>query len=279
MTDSADVKRSYSRTFDQLRPVHIEIGPMKFADGSALIQMGDTRVLVSASVEKRVPGFLAGSGRGWATAEYAMLPRATSTRSTREVSRGRPSGRSSEIQRLIGRSLRAVLNLDALPERTLTLDCDVLQADGGTRTASITAAYVATVDALSQLFLAGDLSGWPLLQPVVAVSVGIVKGVSLLDLDASEDQTAEVDMNVVGTPAGKLIEVQGTAEGNTFSRLQLDQLLDLAQTGIDQLAKEQEKVLRVTLQEVNSVLGVLQTGRRKSAEPKEESTLWKKPAS
>src|SRR6202035_3400400 len=202
--------RPHGRAADALRPVRIEIGVMKFAEGSALIELGDTRVVVAASVENRVPAFLRDTGKGWLTAEYSMLPRATHSRSAREVSQGRPSGRTSEIQRLIGRSLRAVVDLVALGERTLTLDCDVLQADGGTRTAAVTGAYVATALACARLLLTGDVATWPLLAQLAAVSVGVVGGTPLLDLEYVEDQVAEVDMNVVATADGSLVEIQGT---------------------------------------------------------------------
>ncbi len=247
---------------------------MKFAEGSALIEMGDTRVLVSASVEARVPPFLIDSGRGWVTAEYAMLPRATHTRSRREVSRGRPSGRSSEIQRLIGRSLRAVVDLTALPDYTVAIDCDVLQADGGTRTAAITGAHVALVQALAHMLLSGDIRRWPLEAQLAAISVGIVDGVELLDLEAAEDQRAEVDMNVVATASGNLVEVQGTGEKTTFSRPQLDRLIDLAFAGIGELCELQNQALAATLAEVASLEA---KGDRRAAEPKDEKSLWGPP--
>lgn len=247
---------------------------MKFADGSARIDVGDTQVLVGATIEQRVPPFLYDKGRGWATAEYAMLPRATPTRSAREVKRGRPSGRSSEIQRLIGRSLRAAMDFRALGERTLILDCDVLQADGGTRTAAITGAWVAAVHALSQIYLAGDLERWPITRQVVAVSVGIVDGRPLLDLEASEDQRADVDLNVVATAEGEVIEVQGTGEKRSFTRSELDHLLDLAFDGISQLAAAQTKALAPVFAEVEAVRD---KGSREPAEPKDEKGLWGPP--
>lgn len=268
------VQRSDDRGTDSLRPVRIEIGPMKFADGSALIEVGDTRVLVSATLDHRVPPFLLNSGKGWATAEYSMLPAATPSRSQREVSRGRPSGRSSEIQRLIGRSLRAVLDLQALPERTLTLDCDVLQADGGTRTASITGAYVAACHALAKAFLQGDLSRWPFSQQVAAVSVGIVGGVPMLDLDASEDQSAEVDMNVVATSDGEIVEIQGTGEERSFRRDELDRLVDMALGAIQQLAEHQNEALAEVMADVAELSS--RCGRRGAA-PKDEKDLWGRP--
>ncbi len=267
-------RRAHDRAVGALRPVRIELGPLKFAEGSALIEMGDTRVLCAASIENRVPPFLVGSGRGWATAEYAMLPRATPTRSRREVTRGRPAGRSAEIQRLIGRSLRAVLDLEAMPEITLTLDCDVLQADGGTRTAAITGAWVAAVEALGNLLLAGDLERWPMVDQVAAVSVGVVEGAPLLDLDAPEDQGAEVDLNVVATAGGRLVEVQGTGEARSFSRDELDALLDLALAGIGELAAAQRRTLAALLAEVDEVR---RRGKRRPAEPKDERELWGRP--
>ncbi len=267
-------RRGDGRAFDALRPVRIELGAMKYAEGSALVEMGDTKVLVSASVETRVPPFLIDSGRGWVTAEYAMLPRATHTRSRREVSRGRPSGRSSEIQRLIGRSLRAVVDMTAFPEKTVAVDCDVIQADGGTRTAAITGAYVALAQAMAQMLLSGDISRWPLEEQLAAVSVGIVDGTELLDLEAAEDQRADVDMNVVATAAGNLVEIQGTGEKTTFARPQLDRLIDLAFAGIGQLCDEQRRVLATTLDEVASVEA---KGRRRAAEPRDEKSLWGPP--
>ncbi len=267
-------RRAGGRPAAALRPVLISTGVMKYAEGSALIEVGDTRVLVSASVENRVPGFLAGAGRGWVTAEYAMLPRATSSRSIREVVHGRPSGRSAEIQRLIGRSLRAAVDFQALGERTLTLDCDVLQADGGTRTAAITGAWVAAVEALARLFLARDVERWPLLGQVAAVSVGIVSGAALLDLDAPEDQAAEVDMNVVATAAGELVELQGTGERRPFARGEHDRLLDLALRGIGELAQAQSQAVARPLAEVAAAES---KGRRRPAPPKSEKDLWGRP--
>lgn len=269
-------KRVDDRTADALRPVRLEVGAMKFAEGSALIEVGDTRVLVAATIEDRVPPFLAGSGKGWMTAEYAMLPRATSTRSQREVTRGRPAGRSAEIQRLIGRSLRSAVELKALGERTLTLDCDVLQADGGTRTASITAAWAAAVQALSGLYLRRKIERWPLTDQVVAVSVGVVDGVPLLDLDAGEDQRAEVDLNVVATTDGRFIEIQGTGEQRPFERAELDRLLELALGGVAELARIQDTALA----EVNADLAAAreQSGRA-AASPRDERDLWGPPES
>ena len=268
------MKRANNRAVDELRPVSIGTGVMKFAQGSALIETGDTRVLVSATLDHRVPPFLINSGRGWATAEYSMLPCATPGRSAREVSRGRPSGRSSEIQRLIGRSLRAVLNLEALSEHTLTIDCDVLQADGGTRTASITGAYVAAVQTLAHAFLQRDLQRWPFIDQVAAISVGIVDGVPLLDLDAPEDQSAEVDMNVIATADGNVVEVQGTGEKRSFSREELDRLVDLALGAVPDLARIQNEALGEILAEVEEARS---RTARVAAQPKDERDLWGKP--
>jgi ribonuclease PH len=254
-TSQGAPSRVEGRAANALRPVTIELDPLKFAEGSVLISAGDTRVLVAASVEKRVPGFLAGTGKGWLTAEYAMLPRATMTRSAREVSQGRPSGRTAEIQRLIGRSLRAAVDLSLLGERTLILDCDVLQADAGTRTAAITGAWVAAVAALARSFVAGDLVAWPVVSQIAAVSVGLVNGTPLLDLDFREDQRAEVDMNVVATADGRLVEVQGTGEQRTFARAELDRLLDLAQAGIAELAAKQVVALGDELKLVEELRG------------------------
>ncbi len=268
------IRRAHGRSATELRPVKITLGAMKFADGSALIETGDTQVLVAATLENRVPPFLEGSGRGWITAEYAMLPRATARRSTREVTRGRQSGRSAEIQRLIGRSLRAAFDLRALSGMTLVLDCDVLQADGGTRTASVTGAFVAAIDALGEAFLRGDLERWPVLENVAATSVGIVGGELLLDLDAGEDQQAEVDMNVVGTAGGGLVEVQGTGEKGAFSREQFDGLMDLAVAGVRQLVEQQQRALASVLEDVEALE---RKGPRRQAAPKDEKELWDKP--
>jgi ribonuclease PH len=273
MSTDRSPTRADGRGEDVLRPVSIELDPMKFADGSALITCGDTRVLVAATIERRVPRFLIGSGSGWATAEYSMLPRATSIRSQREVKRGRPSGRTSEIQRLIGRSMRAALDLEAMPDFTLTLDCDVLQADGGTRTASITGAWVAAVRALARHFFTGDLTRWPVVKQIAAVSVGIVKGHPLLDLDAPEDQSADVDMNVIATVDESLIEVQGTAERAAFSRAELDRLLDLATAGIAELCQTQSEVLAEVLAEVEE----LGSRKRTKVPPKDEASIWGAP--
>ena len=218
-------------------------GFMPNAEGSCLIEMGDTKVICTATVEDTVPRWMSNKGRGWVTAEYSMLPRSTSERVRREVNKGRPSGRTQEIQRLIGRSLRAITDLDALGERSVIVDCDVLQADGGTRTASITGAFVALSLAFEQLEDRGAVASIPLMDSVSAISVGIVDGVPCLDLNYIEDVKAGVDMNVVMTGAGKLVEVQGTAEHGTFDRGELDQLLDLATKGIGELTGEQETTL------------------------------------
>ncbi len=236
-------RRHDGRAPDQLRPVRITRGYTVHAEGSVLIEFGLTRVLCTASVEERVPPHKKGSGEGWVTAEYGMLPRATHTRSDREAARGKQSGRTQEIQRLIGRSLRAVFDLSALGERTITLDCDVLQADGGTRTAAITGAWVAAHDAVHQLLAEGKLQRNPILHPVAAVSVGIVNGVPVLDLDYLEDAGCETDMNVVMTGAGRFVELQGTAEGEPFGREDLQQLLTLADGGIQQLIAMQRAAL------------------------------------
>jgi len=266
--------RPDGRAADALRPVHIRTGALKFAEGSALIEVGDTRVLVAASVENRVPPFLKDKGQGWVTAEYSMLPRATHTRSSREVNQGRPSGRTAEIQRLIGRSLRAVIDMGKMPDRTLTLDCDVLQADGGTRTAAITGAYVAASLALGRMLLTGDISEWPFTDQLAAVSVGIVGGTPLLDLEYVEDQVAEVDMNVVATGSGTLVEIQGTGEKRSFRREEMDTLVDLAFKGIRELAQAQEAVLAPTMEEVQQILA---KGRRRQAPAKSEKDLWGRP--
>ena len=239
------VKRIDGRAYDELRAIKITPGFQKFAEGSALIEVGKTRVLCSASVEERIPNFLRGSGTGWVTAEYAMLPRATTTRNPRDSVRGRVGGRNQEIQRFIGRSLRAVTNLDALGERTVTIDCDVLQADGGTRTAAVTGAYIALHQALQTLVNMGVISTNPLKSAVAATSVGIVRSYMLLDLCYDEDYTAAVDFNVVMTSRGEFVEVQGTAEGKPFSKKTIDDLLSLAEKGINQLFKVQQTALDV----------------------------------
>ena len=235
--------RTQSRAVNELRPVKLTRNFTVHAEGSVLVEFGATRVLCTASVEDRVPSFLKGKGEGWVTAEYGMLPRATHTRSDREAARGKQSGRTQEIQRLIGRSLRCVFDLSALGERTIALDCDVLQADGGTRTAAITGAFVAAHDAVSWLIAQGKLARSPLTGTVAAISAGVVGGVPLLDLDYSEDSTAEVDANVVMTGEGGLIEVQATAERTPLSRAHLDELLALASGGIEQLRAVQARAV------------------------------------
>ena len=237
------MKRADGRAWDELRPVKITPGFQDFAEGSALIELGKTRVLCSVSVEERVPAFLRGGGSGWVTAEYAMLPRASVSRTPRDSSLGRVAGRSQEIQRLIGRSLRAVTDLTALGERTLTIDCDVLQADAGTRTAAITGSYVALYQAMQTLANMGIISSIPLKSAVAATSVGIVHSYMLLDLCYDEDCKAEVDFNVVMTSQGKFVEVQGTAEAKPFSKETIDSLLSLAQKGIEQLFEVQQSAL------------------------------------
>jgi len=231
------------RSAAQLRRLALTRNYTRHAEGSVLVEFGNTRVLCTASVEESVPGFLRGKGSGWVTAEYGMLPRATNTRTAREAAKGKQSGRTQEIQRLIGRSLRAVTDLAALGERQVTLDCDVLQADGGTRCASITGACVALHDALSTLVAAGKLARHPMRELVAAVSVGIVGGVPLLDLDYAEDSGCDTDMNVVMTAGGGIIEVQGTAEGEPFSRAELDALLELAAAGIGEIIAAQKSAL------------------------------------
>jgi ribonuclease PH len=235
--------RSGGRAADQLRPIRITRGYTIHAEGSVLIEFGDTRVLCTASVEDRVPPHKRGSGEGWVTAEYGMLPRATHTRGDREAARGKQSGRTQEIQRLIGRSMRAVFDLKALGERTIHLDCDVLQADGGTRTAAITGAFVAAQDAVNKLLADKKLTASPITGPVAAVSVGIVQGVPLLDLEYIEDVACDTDMNVVMTGAGHFVEVQGTAEGVAFTRAEMDELLRLAEKGIAELVLLQQRAL------------------------------------
>jgi ribonuclease PH len=237
------VKRSYGRGPDQLRPTEIEPGFVRTATGSALISMGETRVICTASVEPSVPRWLAGSGRGWVTAEYGMLPASTGQRKQRDISKGRADGRTVEIQRLIGRSLRVVVDFEALGERSIYVDCDVLQADGGTRTASITGGMVALRLAFDRLVSEGQLERAPLTGTVAAVSCGIVGGVALLDLDYSEDSTAEVDANVVIAADGGLVEVQATAERTPLSRAHLDELLGLAAGGIESLAALQDEAV------------------------------------
>ncbi len=235
--------RPSQRLADQLRPLKITRAFTCHAEGSVLIEMGNTRVLCTASVEESLPPFLRGKGQGWVTAEYGMLPRSTHSRMAREAAKGKQSGRTQEIQRLIGRSLRAVTNLKALGERQITLDCDVLQADGGTRCAAITGAWIALHDACETLVRNGKLPASPLTDHVAAVSVGICAGSPVLDLDYPEDSACDTDMNVVMTGSGGLVEVQGTAEGAPFSRAEMNTLLDLAQAGIRQLIAAQEQAL------------------------------------
>jgi ribonuclease PH len=237
------MKRIDGRRPDELRPVQAVRGYSEFAEGSVLYEAGKTKVLVTASYDDRVPDFLRGTGRGWVTAEYSMLPRATDTRTPRESSRGRVGGRTQEIQRLIGRSLRAICDMSKMGECAIWLDCDVLQADGGTRTAAITAAYLALADACSALVSDGRLRASPIREETAAVSVGIVEGTPILDLCYAEDSAAEVDMNVVMTASGNFVEVQGTAEAEPFSEKQLTEMLDLARAGIEQLISLQREIL------------------------------------
>jgi ribonuclease PH len=237
------VVRADGRGAADLRPLKAEMGYLDWAEGSVLLEVGKTRVLASASFEPKPPRFLQGTGSGWVTAEYAMLPRSTAVRTPREVSAGRPSGRTQEIQRLVGRSLRSITELERMGECTIWIDCDILQADGGTRTASITAGYLALAQAMGRLAEAGTLPADLLHETVAAVSVGIVEGQLLLDLAYDEDAKADVDFNVVMTGAGQLVEVQGTAEGKVFSRRELDGLMDLAASGIEQLTDFQRQVL------------------------------------
>lgn len=235
--------RPSGRSVDQMRAIHFTPDFTRHAEGSVLVEFGETRVLATASVESKVPHFLKGKSEGWITAEYGMLPRSTHTRNAREAARGKQSGRTMEIQRLIGRSLRAVIDRRALGERTITVDCDVLQADGGTRTAAITGGYVALALAMNRLVDRGDLVETPIHGQVAAVSVGIFDGNPVLDLDYAEDSEAETDMNVVMNEAGGLIEIQGTAEGHAFQRSELERLLDLADQGIAELLQAQRAVL------------------------------------
>ncbi|MGV8944263.1 ribonuclease PH [Thermomonas sp.] len=240
---TSSVNRPSGRRPDQLREVSITRGYTRHAEGSVLVAFGDTRVLCTASVENRVPGFLRGKGEGWVTAEYGMLPRATNTRNDREASRGKQGGRTLEIQRLIGRSLRACVDRKALGERTITLDCDVLQADGGTRTAAITGAYVALIDAVRWLQARKDITKDPIVGAIAAISVGVYRGVPVIDLDYAEDSDCDTDMNVVMNDGGGFIEVQGTAEGHAFRRDELDALLVLAEAGCTQLFAAQQAAL------------------------------------
>ncbi len=237
------MSRPSNRNNDQLRDIRITRHYTKHAEGSVLIECGHTKVICTASIEEKVPGFLKGKNQGWLTAEYGMLPRSTNTRMDREAARGKQSGRTQEIQRLIGRSIRAVVDMQKLGERTIQIDCDVIQADGGTRTASITGAFVAVHDAISKLVKDGALKENPIKDHVAAISVGVYKGTPVLDLDYDEDSDCDTDMNVVMTGSSGLIEVQGTAEGAAFSREELDAMLDLAQKGIAQLVTAQKTAL------------------------------------
>ncbi|HEX7828758.1 MAG TPA: ribonuclease PH [Thermoanaerobaculia bacterium] len=245
--------RPDGRAADELRPVVIRMNYTKHAEGSVLIEVGDTKVLCTASVQEKVPPFLYRSGKGWVTAEYGMLPRATSERVEREAAKGKQGGRTMEIQRLIGRSLRAAVNQELMGERTIWLDCDVIQADGGTRTASITGAYVALVIALSRLYIDGNMASWPINDHVAAVSVGMMNGVAVLDLNYQEDSKAGVDMNVVATDKGRFVELQGTAEGATFSEDEMNAMMTLAKSGIQQLVEKQKEALSGIVDRVNQV--------------------------
>ena len=238
-------QRPSGRHHNQLRDVTIIRHYTKHAEGSVLVKFGDTHVLCTASVEERVPGFLKGKGQGWVTAEYGMLPRSTGSRMDREAAKGKQSGRTQEIQRLIGRSLRAIIDLEKLGERSIQIDCDVIQADGGTRTASITGAYVALHDAIATLLKSGAISESPLIQGMAAISVGVYQGQAVLDLDYLEDSDCDTDMNVVMTTDGGFVEVQGTAEGQPFSREAMNAMLDLASHGIKQLLTKQKEALGV----------------------------------
>lgn len=235
--------RNDSRQPNQLRDVNITTNVNKHAEGSVLIQFGDTKVICTASVEERVPPFMKGQGKGWVTAEYSMLPRATHSRNQREANRGKLSGRTMEIQRLIGRALRSVVDLQALGERTITLDCDVIQADGGTRTTSITGAFVALALAVEHIAKSHKLAKYPIIDYLASVSVGIINDTAMLDLNYEEDSSAKVDMNVVMTGSGKFVEVQGTGEEAPFSRNELDELLALSEQGIQQLIMAQKQAL------------------------------------
>ena len=242
---SPEFQRSFGRGVDQMRPITFERGFTRHAEGSVLSIFGDTKIICTASIEDRVPSFLRGTGRGWLTAEYGMLPRATHTRSDREAARGRQSGRTQEIQRLIGRSLRAAFDLNAFGERTLKLDCDVIQADGGTRTASISGAMIAAYDAFSEMVDDGIIENIPLRHFIGAISVGMIQGIAMLDLDYQEDSMCDTDMNVVMTENGMFVEMQGTAEGDVFDRASLDNMLGLAQKGIAELISLQKSILGI----------------------------------
>ena len=240
----SNLQRPSGRSANQLRNVEIIRNYTKHAEGSVLVKFGDTHVLCTASVEEKVPGFLKGKGQGWVTAEYGMLPRSTGSRMDREAAKGKQSGRTQEIQRLIGRSLRAIIDLEKLGERSIQIDCDVIQADGGTRTASITGAYVAVHDAITHLINQKLITESPLIDSVAAISVGLHEGNPLLDLDYSEDSSCDTDMNIVMTGSGGFVEIQGTAEGTPFSREMMDQMSDLAAEGIKELIQLQKNVLK-----------------------------------
>jgi ribonuclease PH len=245
--------RTDGRAADQLRPVNILPHFSKHAEGSVLIDVGDTRVICTASIQEKVPPFLYRSGKGWVTAEYGMLPRATTERVEREAAKGRQGGRTMEIQRLIGRSLRAAVNAELLGERTVWIDCDVIQADGGTRTASITGSFVALVLALGRLYVDGNMANWPVSEFVAAVSVGILAGVPTLDLNYEEDSKAGVDMNVVATEKGRFVELQGTAEAGAFTEEEMTAMIGLAKSGIAQLVAKQREVLAPIITRVDNV--------------------------
>ena len=245
--------RTDGRASDEMRRVLITPNFTKHAEGSVLIDVGDTRVICTASVQEKVPPFLYRTGKGWVTAEYGMLPRATTDRVEREAAKGKQGGRTMEIQRLIGRSLRAAVNAELLGERTIWIDCDVIQADGGTRTASITGSFVALTLALGRMYVDGNLVSWPISAFIAAVSVGVIGGVPMLDLDYSEDSKAHVDMNVVATDKGRFVELQGTAEGATFSEEEMNAMMALAKQGIGALIEKQKEVLAPTLARVDDL--------------------------
>jgi ribonuclease PH len=252
-TPAAGKPRADGRAANELRPVRITPHFSKHAEGSALIEVGDTRVICTASVQEKVPPFMYRSGKGWVTAEYGMLPRATTDRVEREAAKGKQGGRTMEIQRLIGRSLRAAVNPELMGERTIWLDCDVIQADGGTRTASITGAYVALVLALSRLYVDGNMQSWPVTDFIAAVSVGVIGGMPALDLNYEEDSKAHVDMNVVATDKGRFVELQGTAEVKSFSEEEMQAMVALAKGGIAQLIEMQREALASALDRVNTI--------------------------
>ncbi|MEC0259075.1 ribonuclease PH [Paenibacillus lautus] len=245
--------RSNGRKSDELRPMNLSTHVNKYAEGSVYIEMGDTKVLITATVDEKVPPFLKGQGKGWVTAEYSMLPRATQSRNQREANRGKLSGRTMEIQRLIGRALRSVVNLHALGERTITLDCDVIQADGGTRTTSITGAFVALAIAVNKISEQHKLAVFPITDYLASISVGIAGGQALLDLNYEEDSKAKVDMNLVMTGSGNFVEVQGTGEESPFSREELDQILELGEQGIRELIERQQEALGPIAAKIGSV--------------------------